>query len=257
MSKNNQSQTLKTNPYPKLDNLLNSYNLLKSILSPNLNENNNLFMNSLIELIISQLKLFIELLYLTETKKIYEVLNTNSQNLSKQIAYLYEISKFSEIVSNKSVLNKPKNENLRYIKESYSLEEPKQSFNIMDSNNFDLIEKKDSKDSKEIKNIENLETRDSKEIKINKNDKLKEKKLSEKDIEKEREKEKEREREKEREKLIKREKEEREKLKEKEKIIQNLKKQEKDIREKARKIIKKAKIKEKEKQNNKTQLKKN
>ena len=134
MSKNNQSQTLKTNPYPKLDNLLNSYNLLKSILSPNLNENNNLFMNSLIELIISQLKLFIELLYLTETKKIYEVLNTNSQNLSKQIAYLYEISKFSEIVSNKSVLNKPKNENLRYIKESYSLEEPKQSFNIMDSN---------------------------------------------------------------------------------------------------------------------------
>ena len=109
MSKNNQSQALKTNPYPKLDNLLNSYNLLKSILSPNLNENNNLFMNSLIDLIISQLKVFLVLLNSNdEPQKFYEILNINNQKLSKQIAYLYEFSKFSKNYSNNSLLDKEK-----------------------------------------------------------------------------------------------------------------------------------------------------
>ena len=51
MSKNIKVQLIKNNQ-KKLENLLNSYNSLKSILSPNLTDNNNLFMNSLIEIVI-------------------------------------------------------------------------------------------------------------------------------------------------------------------------------------------------------------
>ena len=230
MSKNIKSSLLKINLNPKLDNLLNSYNLLKSILSPNLNENNNHFMNSLIELIISQLKLFLELINLTETTKIYEILNNNNQNLSKQIAYLYDISKNYENNTSKYIIDKERNNNNKCLSECYSVEEPKHSFNIMESN--DLNENKNEKDSKEI-NIENIEEENSREIKNYKIDNLKEKKYNKKDYEKEREKEKE--------KAIKRDKEEKEKLKEKEKIIQNLKKQQKDIIEKAKKMIKEIK----------------
>ena len=104
MSKNIKVQISKINPDEKLENLLNSYNTLKSILLPNLNENNNLFMNSLIDLISSQLKIFVEILNLNEPQKLYEKLNYNNQNLSKQIAYLYEISKFSENNCSKSIL---------------------------------------------------------------------------------------------------------------------------------------------------------
>ena len=245
MSKNIKSSLLKIDPNPKLDNLINSYNLLKSILSPNLNENNNHFMNSLIDLIISQLKIFIELLNLTETAKIYEILNNNNQNLSRQIAYLYDISKYSENNTSKSIIEKERNNNNKYATEYYPLEEPKHSFNLMESHNFDLNENKNEKDSKEI-NIQNMEEANSKELKDSKIENLKEKKVNKKESQKEKEKEKG--------KILKRDKEEKEKIKEKEKMIQDLKKHQKDIIEKARKIIKRNKIKEKEKQ--KTQLKK-
>jgi len=51
-------------------------------------------MASLIDLIISQLKIFVKLLSLNEEKKIYEILISNNQNLSQQIAILYEIPKY-------------------------------------------------------------------------------------------------------------------------------------------------------------------
>ena len=263
MSKNIKVQILKTSQNSKLENLLNSYNTLKSILSPNLSENNNLFMNSIIDLIISQLKTFLNLLYLNESKKIYEILNINNQNLSKQIAFLYDLPKFSDKISNKSLILR--NENSNKKKDNYSLEEPKLSFNnynynYIDSANFDLTENQNEKESRDsIKDNENNEINENeneilKEIKINKNEKIKEKKMNEKNKEKEKEKEKERERE----KKIRKDKEERERLKEKEKLIQNLKRQEKErereIREKARKIIRKSKLKEKD--SNKTQIKK-
>ena len=247
MSKNIKVQTSKINPDEKLENLLNSYNTLKSILSPNLSENNNLFMNSLIDLIISQLKIFVEILNLNEPQKLYEKLNFNNQNLSKQIAYLYEISKFSENNCSKSILEKgkEKKENYQYKKESYSLEEPKQSFNGIDLANID-------QELKDFEIKENIDNPKNKENKIYKIEKIKEKKFNEKEKDKGSEKE--------REKLIKKDKEDREKLKEKEKLIQSLKnierEKEKAIREKARKIIKKSKMKEREKEN-KALLKKN
>ena len=66
MSKNIKVQIVKSNQDIKLENLLDSYSSLKSILSPNLNENNNLFMNSLIDLIISQINIFLVILNLNQ-----------------------------------------------------------------------------------------------------------------------------------------------------------------------------------------------
>ena len=256
MSKNIKVQLIKNNQ-KKLENLLNSYNTLKSILSPNLTDNNNLFMNSLIEIVISQLKLYLNLINLNETKKMYELLNLNNQNLSKKIAFLYELPKFSDKYSNKSILFR--NENKKN-----SLDDVQQFFNTnyIDSVNFELTENQNEREilKDTFKSNENNENDDIKEMKINSIDEEKEKKYNEREKEKEKEKEKGKEREKEREKLIKKDREEREKLREKEKLIQNLKKQEKEkekeIREKARRIIKQTKVKEKD-NINKTQIKKN
>ena len=193
MSKNIKVQIVKSNQDIKLENLLDSYSSLKSILSPNLNENNNLFMNSLMDLIISQINIFLVILNLNESKKLYEVLNINNQKLSKQIAYLYELSKQSKENPNKSPPLSEKensnNNNIKYKKINNTLKDSKQSFNIVESDNFELIENKN---------------------KINNKEKQKGKKINEKEKEKEKE---------EKYKIIKREKEEREKLKEKEKII--------------------------------------
>ena len=247
MSNDIKVQLINSNENGKLEHLLKSYNSLKSILSPNLSKNNNDFMEALINLIISQLKIFLEILNLNDPQKLYELLNINNQNLSKQIAYLYEISKQ---YSNNLLLEK--NQDVKdFTKESYSLEEPKLSSNKADSSNLELVENQNEKELKEIDNKENIENCSTKEIKINKLEKNKEKKITEKERKKERE----------RERLIKRDREEREKLKEKERLIENLKRQEKEreheFREKARKIMKKAKMKEREKDFYKTQVKKN
>ena len=93
MSKNIKGQFTKKLYISKIETLQNSYNSLKSILSPNLSKNNNSFMSYLIELLISQIKFFVNILNLSNDKKLYENLNSNNQNLSKQIAILYEISK--------------------------------------------------------------------------------------------------------------------------------------------------------------------
>ena len=247
MSKNVNDQIPKINPKAILNNLLSSYNTLKLILSPNLSENNIHFMNSIIDVIISQIKIFLELLNLTEPQKIFELLNINSQNLSKQIAALYEVPKISSKYFKDSLLlekDKIENNTQLYInnkKDNDSLEEQKQIINIIDSTNFDFIENQ-NKDKKE----------NSKDfIKINKNEKnIK--------INKDKNKSKEKEKEKERERLLKKEKEEKDKLKEKEMLIQSLKEQEKErgreIREKARELIKKQNY---YKENSKIQLKKN
>ena len=167
------------------------------------------------DLIISQINIFLVILNLNESKKLYEVLNINNQKLSKQIAYLYELSKQSKENPNKSSplseKENSKNHNKKYKKINNTLKDSKQSFNIVESDNFELIENKN---------------------KINNKEKQKEKKINEKEKEKE-----------ERYKIIKKEKEEREKLKEKEKLIKELKKKEKEkenkIREKAKEILKK------------------
>ena len=248
MSKNVNDQIPKINPKAILNNLLSSYNTLKLILSPNLSENNIHFMNSIIDVIISQIKIFLELLNLTEPQKIFELLNINSQNLSKQIAALYEVPKISSKYFKDSLLlekDKIENNTQLYInnkKDNDSLEEQKQIINIIDSTNFDFIENQ-NKDKKE----------NSKDfIKINKNEKINIK------INKDKNKSKEKEKEKERERLLKKEKEEKDKLKEKEMLIQSLKEQEKErgreIREKARELIKKQNY---YKENSKIQLKKN
>lgn len=221
----------KSNPNIKLENLLNSYNTLKLILSPNLNEKNILFMNSIIDIIVSQLKNFIQLLNTNESKKIFEILNINNQNLSKQIANLYETITSSLYLST-SLFDKDKTENTQiYIKgkEFDLLEEQQNSFNIIDSPTYELIDNK-----KDSKNFDNND--DFKDIKINRNEKIKEKKMNkDKNIEK----------------LIKRDKEMRDKLKEKEKLLQNLKEQEKE-KEKSKDIFQKT-IKQKKK--NKSKLK--
>ena len=258
MSKNVNDQIPKINPKAILNNLLSSYNTLKLILSPNLNENNIHFMSSVIDVIISQIKIFLELLNLTDPQKIFDLLNINNQNLSKQIAALYEVPKISsKYFKDSLLLEKDKIENNTQIyynnkKDNDSLEEQKQIINIIDSTNFDFIENQ-NKDKKE--NSKDI-------IKINKNEKISKKinkdKNKSKEKEKEKEKEKDKEKEKERERFLKKEKEEKEKLKEKVILIQSLKEQEKEkgreIREKARELIKRQNY---YKENSKIQLKKN
>ena len=127
MSTNIKVNLSKNMPNSKLETLLNSYTSLKSILSPNLSENNNTFMNCLMDLIISQLQIFLKLLSLNEGNKIYEFLNSNNQYLSKQIANLYDIPRYNinSKISLNSTSEKDRNEYNKIYnkKESYSLEE--------------------------------------------------------------------------------------------------------------------------------------
>ena len=117
---------LKSNSTMKLNNMINSYNSLKKILSPNITENNNFFLNSLLDLIISQLKIYITIYNTNETRHILEILNKNNQNLSKQIAFLYEISKNS---IRSSGMEKDKSECLN----SFRIEEDFSNSNIIES----------------------------------------------------------------------------------------------------------------------------
>ena len=153
MSKNIKVQLSKTLPNTKLEILLNSYTSLKSILSPNLSENNNSFMNSLMELIISQLQIFIKLLSLNEETQTYKLLNSNNQYLSKQIAALYEFPRYN-VNTRKSVNSaseKERNDNINRIynkKESYSLEEKNEFILRKDSDNLDFDFNKNNTGSK-------------------------------------------------------------------------------------------------------------
>ena len=96
MSNTQRYQNTKKNKTPKLDILLNSYQSLKLILSPNLPKKKATFMNLLLDLITSQLKLYIELLNTKEIRKIYEFLDSNHQKLSESITSLYSLSSNTE-----------------------------------------------------------------------------------------------------------------------------------------------------------------
>ena len=164
MSRSIKVQLSKSIHNTKLETLLNTYISLKSILSPNLSENNNSFMASLIDLIISQLKIFVKLLSLNEEKKIYEILISNNQNLSQQIAILYEIPKYqlNTKLSINSTSEKGKNRNNKINnKESYSLEEKKESFNRKNSDNFEFNFNKLDTESKVVENDDLLETKNN------------------------------------------------------------------------------------------------
>ena len=128
MSKNIKVHLFKSIHNSKLETLLNSYTSLKSILSPNLSENNNMFINSLIDLIISQLKIFQKLLSIKDDKNIYTLLISNNQNLSKKIANLYELPR-----TDPDILYNNKNR-------SYSIEEKRESFHENNIDNFELYD---------------------------------------------------------------------------------------------------------------------
>ena len=117
----------KTNYNSKFNTILESYNSLKQILSPNLNENNNIFLNALLELIIYQLKIYINISNINDQGCIFEILNKNNQNLSKQMSLLYDIAKnnLTSPILDKDKLEKSDNLN---------------SFHITDSGNFDLTD---------------------------------------------------------------------------------------------------------------------
>ena len=156
MSKSIKVQLSKTLHSSKLEILLNSYTSLKSILSPNLSENNNSFMNSLFDLIISQLQLFVKLLSLNEESKIYNLFNSNNQYLSKQIAGLYEFQKYN--MNTKITVNtnseKGRNDSNKIYnqRESYSVEGKKDSFHGNNTDNFEFDFNNINTDSKEGEN---------------------------------------------------------------------------------------------------------
>ena len=175
MYKNIKVQLSKSIHESKLETLFNSYKSLKSILTPNLTENNISFMTNLIELISSQITLFVELLNLNEDKILYEKLNDNNQKLSKQIAYLYEFPRYqlNTKISLNSTSEKDKNENNKLFNniENYSIEEKKENIKNKDNtefNNNNTIESKavEKNDFLEKKNeiVRNLN------FKIDKND---------------------------------------------------------------------------------------
>ena len=171
MSRSIKVHTSKISQNSKLETLLNSYTSLKSILSPNLSENNNIFMNSLFDLIISQLKIFLKLLSLKDEKKVFNIINSNNQDLSKQIAFLYELPKSlinTKISINSSSDKKVIDSDLKDLKkESYSSGKKNESFHINNSDNIEILDFNNNKtDSKEnqIDNDNNNENNNNNKI---------------------------------------------------------------------------------------------
>ena len=74
----------------KYEMIMNSYDSLKLILSPNLTDDKIYFMNVILELIKTQIKFYREILTSNDPKKFFEMLNSNNQNLSKEIKKLYD-----------------------------------------------------------------------------------------------------------------------------------------------------------------------
>jgi hypothetical protein len=113
-------------------------------------------MNSLFDLIISQLQLFVKLLSLNEESKIYNLFNSNNQYLSKQIAGLYEFQKYN--MNTKITVNtnseKGRNDSNKIYnqRESYSVEGKKDSFHGNNTDNFEFDFNNINTDSKEGEN---------------------------------------------------------------------------------------------------------
>ena len=75
--------------------LLNSYKTLKVILIPNLPSDKNSFMKIFLDIILSQINLFIRISTLKTQNKIFDLINNNIQVLSKSIISFYNL--FSNI----------------------------------------------------------------------------------------------------------------------------------------------------------------
>ena len=90
--------------------LINSYNTLKTILEPNLTDEKKKLMNFLLELLVSQIKLFVDLNSTTNFEEIYKILNLNNQELSKRISCLFHlIEKNDNFFNAESIIEEPKN----------------------------------------------------------------------------------------------------------------------------------------------------
>ena len=90
--------------------LINSYNTLKTILEPNLTDEKKKLMNFLLELLTSQIKLFVDLNSTTNFEEIYKLLNLNNQELSKRISCLFHlIEKNDNFFNAESIIEESKN----------------------------------------------------------------------------------------------------------------------------------------------------
>ena len=94
----------------RLEIMKNSFNNLKIILNPNLNNIQKKFFNKIIEIITSQIKIYMNLLISNNSKNIYEILNINNQNLSKEISFLYD--KFCKNINNNDEQRKKEDHNI-------------------------------------------------------------------------------------------------------------------------------------------------
>ena len=70
----------------KYEMLKNSFNTLKIILNPNLNEYRKKFFIKIIEIISSQIKIYINLLLLNHSKNNYDILNI--KNTKKELLFI-------------------------------------------------------------------------------------------------------------------------------------------------------------------------
>ena len=109
--------------------LINSYNTLKTILEPNLSDEKKKLMNFLLELLISQIKLFVDLNSTTNYEKIYQILNLNNQELSKKISCLFHLTeKTDNFFNTESIIEEPK----------YTRNKKFDNLSIISSNNIDI-----------------------------------------------------------------------------------------------------------------------
>lgn len=109
--------------------LINSYNTLKTILEPNLTDEKKKLMNFLLELLASQIKLFVDLNSTTNFEKIYQLLNLNNQELSKRISCLFHLTEKNDNFFNaESIIEESKNTRNKQF----------DNLSIISSNNLDI-----------------------------------------------------------------------------------------------------------------------
>jgi hypothetical protein len=118
----------------KYETLLNSFNTLKQIINPNINDIKKKFFNKLLDIITSQIKVYINLLLSNHSKNVYDILNINNQNLSKDITSFYDFFFKSSkeinntIITSNNIIKQNKNytiENELSINDNYEINEKK------------------------------------------------------------------------------------------------------------------------------------
>ena len=114
----------------KYETLLNSFNTLKLILNPNLNDIRKKFLNKMLDIITSQVKIYINLLLSNHTKNVYDILNINNQNLSRIITSFYD-----NFFKSVNITNTNENENKNN-------QHKKNRNEILTDDNYDINDKK-------------------------------------------------------------------------------------------------------------------